>query len=92
MVTSTMNDLLRYQASRFFFFSVWIGVYTALIEDIGVQGVQVEELCTLDERQFVNLLPIHGLLFLYKYESNHDKDATPSVVADDNDELFLPSK
>jgi ubiquitin carboxyl-terminal hydrolase L5 len=47
------------------------GVFTAMINDLGVQGVQVDELVDLSEEAFVaaNLAgPIFGLLFLFKYD------------------------
>ncbi|KAF1783741.1 Peptidase C12, ubiquitin carboxyl-terminal hydrolase [Phytophthora cactorum] len=65
------------------------GVFTALIEDIGVRGVQVEELYTLDEQQFADLSPVYGLVFLFKYESNHGEDAEPPVFASEGDGLFF---
>ncbi|KAL3656222.1 hypothetical protein V7S43_018947 [Phytophthora oleae] len=64
------------------------GVFTALIEDIGVKGVQVEELYTLDEHQFAELSPVYGLVFLFKYESNQNEAAEPPVFASE-DGLFF---
>ncbi|KAG3069844.1 Ubiquitin carboxyl-terminal hydrolase 2 [Phytophthora idaei] len=65
------------------------GVFTALIEDIGVRDVQVEELYTLDEQQFADLSPVYGLVFLFKYESNHGEDAELPVFASEGDGLFF---
>ncbi|CAI5717685.1 hypothetical protein KXD40_006258 [Peronospora effusa] len=65
------------------------GVFTALIEDIGVQGVQVEELYTLDGLQFSDLSPVYGLIFLFKYESKHEEDAKCPVLAKEEDGLFF---
>ncbi|OWY91146.1 Ubiquitin carboxyl-terminal hydrolase, partial [Phytophthora megakarya] len=65
------------------------GVFTALIEDIGVQGVQVEELYTLDEQQFADLSPVYGLVFLFKYEATHGEDSDTPTFATEDDGLFF---
>ncbi|KAI9917848.1 hypothetical protein PsorP6_012812 [Peronosclerospora sorghi] len=64
-------------------------VFTALIEDIGVEGVQVEELYTLDDQEFAHLSPVYGLVFLFKYESTHEEDAEVTVTADMDVGLFF---
>uniref|UniRef100_A0AAV1ULF0 Ubiquitin carboxyl-terminal hydrolase n=1 Tax=Peronospora matthiolae TaxID=2874970 RepID=A0AAV1ULF0_9STRA len=65
------------------------GVFTALIEDIGVQGVQVEELYSLDEQQFAGLLPVYGLVFLFKYESTHADEAERPVFTGEEEGVFF---
>jgi len=57
------------------------GVFTELIEEIGVKNVQVEELCVLEDDVFEELKPIYGLVFLFKWESS--KDDRPIVEAPD---------
>nr|CAG4646438.1 EOG090X0A33 [Macrothrix elegans] len=64
------------------------GVFSELIRDFGVQGVQVEELWSLDPEQFENLKPIHGLIFLFKWVPN--EEVTGTVVQDSRlDKIFF---
>jgi len=64
------------------------GVFSELIRDFGVQGVQVEELWSLDPEQFENLKPIHGLIFLFKWVPN--EDVSGSIVQDNRlDKIFF---
>ncbi|XP_055625687.1 ubiquitin carboxyl-terminal hydrolase isozyme L5 [Toxorhynchites rutilus septentrionalis] len=64
------------------------GVFTEMIREFGVEGVQVEELWSLDEEHFKQLAPIHGLVFLFKWEK--DDEPVGSVVQDDRlDKIFF---
>lgn len=46
----------------------------------GVEGVQVEEIYSLDEEQFRELKPVYGLIFLFKWV--HDENPQGSLVQD----------
>mmetsp|Transcript_54160 Transcript_54160/g.128961 ORF Transcript_54160/g.128961 Transcript_54160/m.128961 type:complete len:375 (-) Transcript_54160:130-1254(-) len=59
------------------------GVFTALCEEVGVKGIQFEEIYTLGPEAFgnVDLEEVHGLVFLFKMKK--EADARPSVQAAD---------
>lgn len=64
------------------------GVFTALVEDIGVKGVQFEEIYSLGPEAFINLDidKIYGLVFLFKWTSGPDERST--VEAGDHGLFF----
>ncbi|XP_064088358.1 uncharacterized protein LOC135202825 [Macrobrachium nipponense] len=64
------------------------GVFTDLINRFGVKGVQVEELWSLDDESFSNLKPVHGLIFLFKWQQ---EDQPSGTVVQDNrlDKIFF---
>jgi len=61
------------------------GVFTELIQTVGVKGVQFEELFDMDDASFDRLKPIYGLIFLFKWDKDIKddkpvlKDGAPGV-------------
>jgi ubiquitin carboxyl-terminal hydrolase L5 len=64
------------------------GVFTQLIQEFGVTGVQVEEIWSLDADSFTPLKPVHGLIFLFKWKADDDVQGT--IVQDSRlDNIFF---
>uniref|UniRef100_A0A182NM32 Ubiquitin carboxyl-terminal hydrolase n=1 Tax=Anopheles dirus TaxID=7168 RepID=A0A182NM32_9DIPT len=66
------------------------GVFTELIKEFGVDGVQVEELWSLDDDSFKDLEPVHGLVFLFKWVK--DDEPAGSIVQDSRLEKIFFAK
>jgi len=67
------------------------GVFTELIREFGVKGLQVEELWSLDSESFERLAPIHGLIFLFKWVgSSPEENGSGGIVQDSRlDNIFF---
>jgi len=55
------------------------GVFTELLQEIGVQDVQVEEIYELDKKYIEELQPLYGLIFLFKWRPEKDDRSTVEV-------------
>uniref|UniRef100_A0A1B0BC56 Ubiquitin carboxyl-terminal hydrolase n=1 Tax=Glossina palpalis gambiensis TaxID=67801 RepID=A0A1B0BC56_9MUSC len=66
------------------------GVFTELIREFGCEGVQVEEIWSLNEESFKNLEPIHGLIFLFKWVQDDEPSGT--IVRDNRLEKIFFAK
>ncbi|KAL3481959.1 ubiquitin carboxyl-terminal hydrolase [Aspergillus californicus] len=56
------------------------GVFTSLVENLGVEGVQFEELISLDPDTIRSLGTVYGVIFLFKYL----RASSPSSANDNN--------
>ncbi|KAF9163445.1 Ubiquitin carboxyl-terminal hydrolase bap1 [Actinomortierella ambigua] len=67
------------------------GVFSGLIRGIGVKDVQVEEIYSLDKETLHDLKPVHGLIFLFKYEGRAPSDSQASEAPIDytNQNVFF---
>ncbi|XP_022110846.1 ubiquitin carboxyl-terminal hydrolase isozyme L5-like [Acanthaster planci] len=66
-------------------------VFTELIRGFGVTGAQVEEIWTLDdEASLARLKPVHGLIFLFKWQAGEEPSG--AVVQDSRLEKIFFAK
>ncbi|KAG0169664.1 ubiquitin carboxyl-terminal hydrolase [Apophysomyces sp. BC1034] len=67
------------------------GVFTELISGMGVKGVQVEEIWSLDDSTMEELKPAYGLIFLFKWQSSESSMAMP-VDHGPTDHIFFANQ
>ncbi|MBN3324475.1 UCHL5 hydrolase, partial [Atractosteus spatula] len=64
------------------------GVFTELIKGFGCKGAQVEEIWSLEPENFEKLKPVHGLIFLFKWQPG--EEPAGSIVQDSRlDQIFF---
>eukprot|EP01028_Stygiella_incarcerata_P009596 TRINITY_DN45_c0_g1_i3.p1 TRINITY_DN45_c0_g1~~TRINITY_DN45_c0_g1_i3.p1 ORF type:complete len:337 (+),score=115.29 TRINITY_DN45_c0_g1_i3:196-1206(+) len=64
------------------------GVFTELLKKIGVNGVQVEELYSLDPETFVHFKEVFGLIFLFKWKPTDSEEPSRETSLDDPSVFF----
>ncbi|KAI8143233.1 ubiquitin carboxyl-terminal hydrolase [Fennellomyces sp. T-0311] len=68
------------------------GVFTELISGMGVRGVQVEEIWSLDESTMEQLKPILGLIFLFKWQGSSQEPAATPTPQGPTDHIFFANQ
>ena len=67
------------------------GVFTELIRMIGVKGVQMEEVFSIDDEDTLEALaPIYGLIFLFKWVD--DKKPREGMLTEYDPELYFANQ
>ncbi|KAK9349370.1 ubiquitin carboxyl-terminal hydrolase [Lipomyces starkeyi] len=58
------------------------GVFTELVESLGVKSVELDELLSLDADQLRAVAPLYGVIFLFKYTHSALAPTTPGIPQD----------
>lgn len=68
------------------------GIFSELLSSIGVEDVQVEELCTLDLDELKKFGQVYGIVFLFKYRSNEENERGRQGVISAPEGLFFANQ
>ncbi|ORY71599.1 ubiquitin carboxyl-terminal hydrolase [Pseudomassariella vexata] len=73
------------------------GVFTYLLDNLGVKDVQFEELLTLEPDALAELYPVYGVIFLFKYPTNvpytsTDKPLDGTFDRDASEHIFFAAQ
>ncbi|KAK3902548.1 ubiquitin carboxyl-terminal hydrolase [Staphylotrichum tortipilum] len=73
------------------------GVFTYLLDNLGVKDVQFEELLSLDPDALAELYPVYGVIFLFKYPTDtpyrtDDKPLDGTFDHDASERLFFAAQ
>lgn len=64
------------------------GIFTGILHDLGVKGLEVEELWGLDPDLLKQLEPVHALVFLFKWVGGSTEKMDGSFVEPDGNHYF----
>ena len=68
------------------------GVFTKLVQNLGVKNVEIEELYALDADSLRQVAPIHAVIFLFKYSSIDREYARRNVPIDGEYDPYFQQK
>lgn len=63
-------------------------VFSALISDLGVKDVLVEEVFSIDAESLDAISPNYGVIFLFKYQNDADKSKSTGTASYNEDIWF----
>jgi len=65
------------------------GVFSCILREFGVTGLQVEEIWSLDDSVCAHLKPIHAVIFLFKYDPKIVQETHKDSKASEDQTIFF---